>query len=279
MVQPVAIRRSAPTISAVSRAMAVIERLAGLAEGGTVSELSQSLQIEISVVSRLLSSLEADGYVRRSSVSPDRYMLGWRLAAITYRFVDALTLPEIALPALRDLASEVNELVQLAVVDGMRVRFVAKADADQRVTLRGLVGRSANPDTTATGKAWLAFLNDDDRRNVLATSAGDVPSRSRPPLDDLLRDLAEVRKRGFALETQSNTEEVMAIAVPVWAGTPERVVAVVTLSGPAYRLEPEQLIAMAPALQRTSAILSGIWPALLLKEHVGSGKRDIVADS
>lgn len=268
MAEPLTLRRAAPPISAVSRAMAVIEHLAGLLRGGTVSELSQSLDIEISVVSRLLSTLEADGYVHRSPVSPDRYVLGWRLAALTYRFVDAVNLPEVVLPALRDLAAEVNEMVQLAVVDASRLRFVAKADADQRVMLRGLVGRTANPDTTATGKAWLAFLSDEERRDVLADTVGDVPAQSRPSLDELLADLAETRERGYALETRSNTEEVVAIAMPVRAGNPERVVGVITISGLAYRLDMDRLTGMAPALRRAAAVLKSVWPAILLKEHV-----------
>ncbi len=268
MTEPLTLRRAAPPISAVSRAMAVIEHLAGLTRGGTVSELSRSLEIEISVVSRLLSTFEGDGYVHRSPASPDRYVLGWRLAALTYRFVDAVQLPEVVLPALRELATEVNEMVQLAVVDGSRLRFVAKADADQRIMLRGLVGRTANPDTTATGKAWLAFLSDEERRDVLANTVGDVPAQSRPSLDELLRDLAETRERGYALETRSNIDEVVAIATPVRAGNPERVVGIVTISGLAFRLDIDRLTGMVPALNRAAAQLESVWPAILLKEHV-----------
>jgi IclR family acetate operon transcriptional repressor len=272
MVEPIALPRKSPSaISAVSRGMAVLEFLASAQAGASVSEISTTLGIEISVVSRLLATLEIDSYVRRLPQAGDRYVLGWRLAALTYRFVDRLDVPEACLPALRALAAEVQELVQLAVVDGDSVRFIAKAEADQRVTLRGLVGSAAHPDTMATGRAWLAWLPEADRLRVLAGSRGDVPVRAHPPLDKVLADLAEIRQRGFALETESNLEDVVAVAAPVFAKEPRMVVAVVTVSAPAYRVKRADLIAMAPALVATAARISAIWPAALLRDHVHHG--------
>jgi len=190
--QPIAVARKTPSaISAVSRGMAVLEHLAALRDGASVSEISGTLGIEISVVSRLLATLEADSYVRRLPQAGDRYVLDWRLAALTYRFIDRLSLP-----ALRALAATVQELVQLAIVDGDRVRFIAKAEADQRVTLRGLVGTVAHPDTMATARAWLAWLPESERLRVLANARGDVPVRSHPPLDQLLADLTTIRRLG-----------------------------------------------------------------------------------
>lgn len=269
MADPIALPRKTPSaISAVSRGMAVLEFLAGVRAGASVSEISGTLGIEISVVSRLLATLEADAYVRRLPEAGDRYVLGWRLAALTYRFVDRLNVADACLPALRALAADVQELAQLAVVDGDRVRFIAKAEVDQRVVLRGLVGHVANPDTMATGRAWVAFLSETDRLRVLAQGGGDVPARSRPSLDRLLAELAAIRQQGYALETENNAEDVVAVAAPVFAREPRSVVAVVTVSAPAYRVQRPQLIAMAPAVRAAADRIGALWPAVLLRDHV-----------
>lgn len=260
--------RSSPArISAVSRSMAVAEYLAGRTAGATVSELSGALNIEISIVSRLLATLVAEDYVHRAPHAADHYVLGFKLAGLVYRHVSAFSVPEICMPALERLSRQVRELVQLAIVDGDSVRIIAKADADQRVTLRGLVGHIVRLDTMATGKAWLAWLGDEDRLRVLANSKSDVPVRDPPNLETLFRGLRQVREDGYAIEIRSNVEEVGAVAAPIWAGLPRRIVGVVTISGPAYRLDHLRLQQMAPDLLTAIDEVAALWPAVLLRAH------------
>ena len=263
--------RSSPApISAVSRSMAVAEYLAGRPDGATVSEISDALNIEISIVSRLLATLEAEDYVGRAPRAADHYVLGFKLAGLIYRHVSAFSVPEICMPALQRLSRHVRELVQLGVVDGDSVRIIAKADADQRVTLRGLVGHAARLDTMATGKAWLAWLSDSERLRVLAKSKSDVPVRDPPNLETLFRELRQIREDGYAIEIRSNVEDVGAVASPIWAGLPRRIVGVITISGPAYRLDDQRLRQMAPDLLRATEEVAGLWPAVLLRAHTTS---------
>lgn len=260
--------KSSPApISAVSRGMAIAEYLAGRPAGATVSELGEALHIEISIVSRLLATLEAGDYVRRAPQAADHYVLGFKLAGLAYRHVSAFTIPEICMPVLQRLSRNVRELVQLALVDGDSVRIIAKADADQRVTLRGLVGHIARLDTMATGKVWLAWLSDEERLRVLAKSKSDVPVRDPPDLETLFRELREIRDDGYAIEIRSNVEDVGAIAAPVWAATPAQIVAVVTISGPAYRLDHQRLEQMAPDILEATREIAALWPAVLLRAH------------
>ena len=52
--------------------MAVLEYLGANPEGATVSQVSAALDVEISIVSRLLGTLEADEYVRKPPGSDAR---------------------------------------------------------------------------------------------------------------------------------------------------------------------------------------------------------------
>ncbi len=218
----------------------------------------------------MLATLEAGDYVLRAQHASDHYVLGFKLAGLVYRHVSAYTIPEICMPVLQGLSRQVRELVQLALVDGDSVRIIAKADADQRVTLRGLVGHTARLDTMATGKAWIAWLDDEERLRVLAKSKSDVPVRHQPDVETLFRELRQIREDGYAIEIRSNVEDVGAIAAPVWAGSPRRIVGVVTISGPAYRLDPDRLRQMAPDLLHAAEEVSGLWPAVLLRAHAAT---------
>ncbi len=261
-------RGSSAGMSAVGRGIAVLEYLAGCPAGAAVSEISRALGIEISVVSRLLTTLEESRCLRRSAEAADRYVLSWRVPALAYRFVDGLEIPKAFMPELEGLAADARELVQLAVVEDDCVRIIAKADVDQRITLRGLVGRIAHPDSMATGRAWLAFLPEADQQRALANLRGDVPVRSHPASRDLQRQLAQIRAQGYALETAANTEDVVAVAVPIRLAESKQVVGVISISGPAYRLPAQRLRAMVPSLQATAERIGALWPAILLRNQV-----------
>lgn len=262
-------KRAPATISAVSRAMAIVEWLADRPDGAAITQMSDALEIELSIVSRLVATLEQDGFVRRMSTARDRYALGFRLAGAVYRHMSHVGIPEVCMPVLHALSKEVRELVQLAVVDDNCVRFIAKSDADQRITLRGLVGRVARPDTMATGKAWLAWLSDGERLDVLAASQSDIPKTVDRDMSALLAELEGVRRDGFAIEIEGNIEDVAAVAAPVWAGAPARVVAVLTISGPSYRLDEDKLRSMSVPLMQAASAAADLWPAAALSQQLG----------
>ena len=249
--------------------MAVVEWLADRADGATISDISKGLEIEISIVSRLVATLELDAFVRRMPQAPERYTLGFRLAGAVYRHMSLVGIPDICMPELDGLSREIGELVQLAIVDEDCVRFIAKSSTDQRISLSGLVGRVARPDTMATGKAWLASLPEPERLRVLSRDSSDVPIRSRPNVVDLFSELESVLRDGFAIEIEGNMEDVAAIASPVRLGDPLRVVAVLTVSGPSYRLNRTKLKSFAPSILAAAQRIATLWPAAALARQLG----------
>ncbi len=249
--------------------MAVVEWLADRPDGASISDISKDLEIEISIVSRLIATLELDGYVRRLPQAQERYTMGFRLAGAVYRHMSHVGIPDVCIPVLDSLSRKVGELVQLAFVDEDCVRFIAKSTTDQRISLSGLVGRVARPDTMATGKAWLASLPEAERVRVLSRDHGDVPARGTPTLTNLFRELENVSRDGFAVEIEGNMEDVAAIASPVWLGDPLRVVAVITISGPSYRLNRVKLESFAPSLLDAAQQIAELWPAAALARQLG----------
>ncbi len=104
-------------VGAVSQAMEILEILVDSPDGAGVSDLSSRLGINKGSTSRLLSTLEDDGFLARN---PDtgRYVLTMKLLALANRLTDRLGFPASAQPILNRLAGEVGELVQLLAGDG-----------------------------------------------------------------------------------------------------------------------------------------------------------------
>jgi DNA-binding IclR family transcriptional regulator len=169
------------------------------------------------------------------------------------------------MPILQALADETDELVQLAVVEGSQVLFVAKAEGPgRRIRMLPLVGVIAPVHATASGKLWLASLPLAEAKRVVAgmrlqaLGPRTITSRAR-----LLEELVTVRRQGYAVVDEELVEGGRAAAAPIACGT--RLVGTVAVSGPTFRVSVTRLHELAPRMQRAASELAAVWPP-----HVGA---------
>ena len=92
--------------------------------------------------------------------------------------------------ACRELETGSEETVQLAVLDGTQMTYLARHDGRQPVRLTSQIGRRLPASVTATGKAALASLDPDDvARRFEDVELPRLTRRSLPNVDALLADL------------------------------------------------------------------------------------------
>ena len=120
-------------ISAVDRAMEILEALSADPRGATVGELIDRLGIEKSVVSRVLSTLEGQGYVVRAPQT-NLFRLGLRVVGLALRHLECIGLWEMCMPILQRLSDSTGELTQLAIADETGLTYVAKAEIQPAYT-------------------------------------------------------------------------------------------------------------------------------------------------
>ena len=226
-------RAAATPAPAAYRAVQVLEALAATSTASTVTEIATAIPLAKSSVSNLLGTLEAAGMVRRSHG-------GW---ALTYKMLE---LGQSVL-ASTDLVAEFRRVVAsmpylkadttlLAVLDGLDVLYLARHDGQQQVRLASDIGRRMPAVVTSLGKAMLAALPDDelDRRLSAVESMPRPTRRSHRTVDDLRRDLAATRLRGFAVDDEQNTIGVTCFGVAL-AGEQPAAVSTTLLS---HRITP-----------------------------------------
>ncbi len=110
----------------VDRTLRILETLAQAPEGVSLSGLADELALPRSACHRLLSELVRCGYVRQLRAHGD-YALTTKLPALGLNFLGGAGVVDIAQPIIDRLADTSGELVRLALVDGDRLTFVAKA--------------------------------------------------------------------------------------------------------------------------------------------------------
>nr|WP_203687539.1 helix-turn-helix domain-containing protein [Streptomyces sp. SID14515] len=144
---------TAETSQTLDRGLRVLKLLADTDHGLTVTELSNKLGVNRTVVYRLLATLEQHALVRRDLGGRARVGLGvLRLGRQVHPLVR-----EAALPALRSLAEDIGATAHLTLVDGSDALAVAVVEptwTDYHVAYRA--GFRHPLDRGAAGRAILS---------------------------------------------------------------------------------------------------------------------------
>lgn len=210
------------------------------------------------IVSRILSTLESQGYVIRDQAS-DSFRIGLRFAGIALRHIDELGVSDLCVPLLRAVSERTGELVQLCAVQGDQIFYVAKAEGQQRIRVLSLVGRAAVLHASSAGKVWLASLPDEQALAlVLKQGLTRFTPQTITELDQFRAELMRVRKSGYALVKEELVEGGNAVGVPIHGRTGDRVVGAVVLSGPAYRLPTKRMLSLVPIIQELATKLGDL---------------------
>jgi DNA-binding IclR family transcriptional regulator len=177
--------------------------LVAVAEQGPVStsELSRRLELNRTVAQRLLATLHQRGFVLRTRAG---YVPGAALLQAAVQFF--LPARDAAMPVMQRLSEAVRETVVLHTMDGAAAVVVAQVtDPDQLVRVERRVGTRDPLTAGASGHALLAFQPPATVQRALATADA----------HDLLGELQEVVRRGYATSRNGVHAGVEAIAAPI----------------------------------------------------------------
>jgi len=244
----------------VVRTMFVLERLASAPQGLGVSELAAAMHVNKAIAFRVLASLQGMGFVEKDPLTL-RYGLTLKLASLAFALIDSQGLEDICQPFLDQLADESGELVQLAVVDGTDMIFVAKAQGNQRVKVTPLLGRRAALHASAGGKVWLASLPEEKAIEIIL-SHGLTPltPRTLTRVEDLRQEWERVRHHGYGTVVGEYWADVNSVGAPIRVGPHRQVVAAVSVAGPASRFSEDRLGAFAPRVIAAADAIGQVWP-------------------
>jgi IclR family acetate operon transcriptional repressor len=257
---------SAEGILSVERALAVIEQLADLPGGRSHSEIARRLGVNKSIAAKLLTSLERAGYVFRHQQT-GQYCLTYKVSNLGLRQLARTNLLDQSSVVLRTLADATGELVRLAVVEQDRVTWVA-ASVGQKRTLQidPAYGLDIRLHIHAAGKAWVAMLPFEEAWPlIMARGIQAATPHTLTSAQAIRDDLAEARRRGFAMSYEEGELGVGAIAAPVMVRQIDgagRCVGSVSLAAPTSRMSRADLEASAPLVINTAQRLAEIWPVM-----------------
>jgi DNA-binding IclR family transcriptional regulator len=211
------------------KAFEVLELLAAKSPRG-VTEIAAALGIQKSGASRLLKALSGWGYVAQD-LKRGQYASGPRVQALAEHAVHGDHLLRIAQPVMQALAQSTRATVHLGLVAGDRMLVAAKEPSPEQIQVQSRVGGAIVPHASALGKVLLAGMAEPERSAFLKPPLARFTERTIVEPRRLAKVLAEVRRRGFALEAGEEHPGVGCIGVPI-LGRAGRWVAGLSVSGP-----------------------------------------------
>ncbi|HPS33120.1 MAG TPA: IclR family transcriptional regulator [Anaerolineaceae bacterium] len=226
---------SSNSVRAVDRALDVLLCFNAQTPALNMTQISERIGIHKSTVHRLLATLERRNFVRRDPET-GVYRLGYRLLQMAYLSQENIGIRQIALPYMRMLNEKYRETIDLAILDNGEALFLDVIQSPQRVKLASSMGQHLPAFSTASGKAILAWLPEEEALAVLQNTNISFTPNIVPTREAFLEDMRETRKRGYSLDCEGLETGIHAVGVPLFRsdGTP---IASLAIAGPAFRME------------------------------------------
>ncbi|MFV2063135.1 MAG: IclR family transcriptional regulator [Chloroflexota bacterium] len=239
-------------VRSVARALDILDVLQDAPEGASLTTLSQTVELPKSSVFRYLNTLEMHGYVQQDA-STGAYRLGMGFVPSHARHLEVLSAR--ARPFLERLRDRFKETVNLAVLDGNRIAYVAILESRRAMRLAARVGDRVPIHSSALGKAICATMADEDVLEMLRAEG--MPMLTAKTITEeqaFLTEIEAVRRSGRAIDDGEHEEDGRCVAVAVVGS---RIPAAISLSAPAVRFTMDEVAAVADALMDAARELAG----------------------
>ena len=200
---------------AVTRALALLDRLAEQREPMSLAQLTSELALPKSSVHGLCNTLMSFGYLRRQ---PDgSFLIGPRVMSLAEAFVSGTDAAQEFNALWADARSAPEETVVLSVLNGTDALYVAVRNSARPLGLAFNVGMRLPAYLSGSGKAMLAHLAPEAVRKVFAAGLTTRLTRKGPrDVEALLKELAQTKKRGYSVDDETVREGVYSFGAPVF---------------------------------------------------------------
>lgn len=247
-------QRPDSSIQSVERAAAILRSFTDTDAELGVTTISGRLGLHKSTVSRLLSTLQHEGFVEQDPET-GKYRLGLGLISLAGAVLERMDLRRVALPFLEVLAKSTQETVNITVLDRDECVNIERIASPKPIRYAGWLGRRTPLHCTSTGKVLLAYMTPQERCNILPATLPRFTEYTITDHQTLARSLEETRKQGYGIAHEEFEEDLSAIAAPLFDHT-RHVVATISISGPTYRLGPDKADQFIDPLKKAARSIS-----------------------
>lgn len=238
-------------VKSATRALSILRHLGERPRSHV--DLSIALEIPKSSLTGLLGTMIDDGFVTYDTATRV-YSLGPEVLLLAQRYLAGINVVSAGQTAVGEITRETGESTALVVRAGDDILVVAKQNSETPIRRSMQLGERAPMSITAAGRVFLAYMGEQERKRIVATS---LPETGLSPerVERLDGHLREVRAGGVAYSREELLSGVTAMGLPVFDAT-GAVAACLSVSVPTSRFDEMLEERIAASLRRHASALT-----------------------
>jgi DNA-binding IclR family transcriptional regulator len=243
-------------IAAVDRAVSILNLLETQSPL-RLGEIARGVELSEPTTLRYLANLVQHRLVERDS--DGKYSLGLRLFQLGQRAVGSRDVRKFALPQLERLLARFDETVNLAVRRNDDLVIIEVAESQRSIRKGASIGEPDKWHSSGLGKAILARLPEAEARAILGRRGTErLTEHTLATVDDVLENLAEVRRRGYSIDDEEAEPGLRCVAAAICDRNGEPMYAI-SVSGPATRIDSDSVSKIgAEVVAATDAVATAL---------------------
>ena len=245
-------RQSEDSLRSLLKVVSILEAFSTSRRSMSPAEISAATKFPRSTTHRLAASMRDVGLLDQDG-RRGHYRLGIKLFELGNTVLANMDLHREARPFVDALSRVSGHLVHLAVFDGWQAIVIHRVSADSGTPLTLI--EAAPVHCTSVGKAILAFQ---PTAKIDAIIAGGLKRFTDTTITDgrkLKSELKLIRARGYAVDEGEHQPGIRCVGAPIHdrAG---RVIAGLSASGPARRLQKDQMVELAKVVVHQAKLVA-----------------------
>jgi len=243
-------------VTSLQKALSILELMIDQGRDLSITEISRSLNLGKGTVHRILSTLKDRRFVQQDS-NNKMYGFGVRTLEIGTAVRKEKLLRKIMVPFLRELHAICKETVNAAVWEYNEIRYIYRIESEEMLRISASAGIRFPGYCAATGKVLLSFFSNEDIHRIYGRDGTlkKYTDRSISTLNDLIREIEQVRINGVAIDNEEALLGVYCVAAPVLKAGGD-CVAAISISAPKNRVTEQTAETLKMLVSKTAKQIS-----------------------
>ena len=230
-------------IKSVIKSLNILDLFSESRQELSISEINKALNLGLSTTYRLLSTLKYKNYIEQNPQNL-KYKLGY--AFLNKAFLvshNEANIIKKSMPFLENLRDFTKGSVSLAVLDGISIVYIAKADSYELLRTNIEIGKKLPAYKTALGKILLAYLPPEQfnrlfklnkDKNFINNNYSDLN------ISEFKQYLEKIKEEGIAFDDEECVPGIRCLAAPI-KDIDGEVSTAISISGPTIRFTLEKI--------------------------------------
>lgn len=224
-----------------SRTIKIIELLAKEQEGMSITEISRELEIPKSTAHALLHTMLFHNILEYENERLKTFKLGIKLFEIGSSVIRRNDLQKEARFVLEKLKDRCDGTIFLVKENMGEVVYLDKLESDSSVITTAQLGSRKEMYCTGVGKAILSTYSENQ---LLEWSQGrefkKKTEKTITSLEELIKDLEEARKKGYAIDRGEDDPHLYCVAAPIF-GADGKAQAAISIASLAFKMDQKKI--------------------------------------